>query len=539
MGVVGRGAVDQTMDVTGTVQPVSQAVVDYQVSGQVATLPVALGDQVTAGEVLSTLQTASLSQAVTAAQSTLTADEAQLTSDEKAEITGASTSSTSSDSSSGNKSPSSTSSGSGSSGTGSTGSESSSSEATIVKLQQALVNDQQRADADTQQESADLAAEQSACASSSSTAPSSGSGTGGTPPTETDPTGTPSSTTTTTTTTAPGASSSTPGTACSSALAAVLSDQQNVQSDQSAVASDENALGAALNGTTSEVSGSAPSAHASVVSGGTDSNSVSKSPDSSTTVGPAQIDQDQATIDGDQAAIIEAQQSLEEAQLTSPIAGTIVSEGLSVGQTVPAGSTTDAITIIGARSFELAGSLTSSQVQEVQVGQQAVVQVDGLLTSVTGNVTQVGPVSSSDSGISYPVVVTLPSDAKGVFDGSTAVASIITAQVTNAVTVPTSALHLSGTTTTVELMKNGKLVSHRVVLGVVGNIDSQIKSGLAPGERVVLADYAEPVPSSSTLTGRFGGFGGGGFGGGGFARFGGGAVTVTRVGGGEFTASAG
>ena len=52
---------------------------------------------------------------------------------------------------------------------------------------------------------------------------------------------------------------------------------------------------------------------------------------------------------------------------------------------------------------------------------------------------------------------------------------------------------------------------------MVGDVYTQVLSGLTPGESVVLADYAAPVPSSNTATlGGFGGFGGGGFGGGGF-----------------------
>ena len=67
---------------------------------------------------------------------------------------------------------------------------------------------------------------------------------------------------------------------------------------------------------------------------------------------------------------------------------------------------------------------------------------------------------------------------------------------------------------------------------MVGDAYTQVLSGLTPGESVVLADYAEPVPSSNTATlGGIGGLsgGGGGFGGGGF---GGGGSFRSRIGGG-------
>ena len=53
---------------------------------------------------------------------------------------------------------------------------------------------------------------------------------------------------------------------------------------------------------------------------------------------------------------------------------------------------------------------------------------------------------------------------------------------------------------------------------MVGDTYTQVLSGLSPGQSVVLADYAEAVPSSNTDTRHLGGGGGGGFGGGGGGR---------------------
>ena len=81
-----------------------------------------------------------------------------------------------------------------------------------------------------------------------------------------------------------------------------------------------------------------------------------------------------------------------------------------------------------------------------------------------------------------------------------------------------------------------------IKIGMVGDTYTQVLSGLSPGESVVLADYAEAVPSSNTDStnlgtalgggGGFGGFGGAGFGGAGGA----GAFRIQRstAGGGGF-----
>jgi hypothetical protein len=150
----------------------------------------------------------------------------------------------------------------------------------------------------------------------------------------------------------------------------------------------------------------------------------------------------------------------------------------------------------------------------VKVGDSAGVQLDGVDGTIDGTVSQVGPVQSGGSGYTYPVVVALPSSATGLFTGSTANVAIATGAVTDAVAVPTSAVQSLGTRSYVETVSNGTLARKLIKIGMVGDVYTQVLSGLKPGDTVVLADYAAPVPSSNTAT--LGGFGGGGLGGGGF-----------------------
>ncbi len=100
-------------------------------------------------------------------------------------------------------------------------------------------------------------------------------------------------------------------------------------------------------------------------------------------------------------------------------------------------------------------------------------------------------------------------------------------------TVPSSAVRTVGSVHLVTVMDGTTAKATPVTLGTVGDVLTQVKSGVAPGERVVLADLDQPLPTTSTSSLRtgFGGggpaaevggggvAGGGGFGGG--ARFGG------------------
>jgi len=487
---VTRADIAQSLTIVGTVQPVNDASASFQVAGQVATVSATVGERVTAGQSLGTLDTTSLSETVSSAQSTLNSDEAKLAQDESSQS--ASTPSTPSASPTPTTTTTTTSPPKGGSSTG--------TQSTITQDQNTLTQDEAKTGADQQKEAADLAQAQQACGTGTTT------------------------TTSTTTTTNPAS--------CEAALAQVSKDQQLVSADQAAVAKDEAALSLALNQGSANTGGSptqTPRALSSTPSsstgnsgsgtgkgigsgsGGTGGGTASSAPADT----PEQIAADQAAIDTAQAELTVAEQSLAEADLTSPINGTIVSVGVTVGDTVSANSSTNVIVIIGTQSFEVAGTLSSSQVPSVKVGDAAGVQVDGVDGTIEGTVSQVGPVQSGTSGYSYPVVVALPSSATGLFTGSTANVVIATGAVAHVLAVPTSAVQTLGSRSFVEVLSAGTLTRKLIKVGMVGDTYAQVLSGLTPGQNVVLADYALPVPSSNTNTfGGFGGFGGGGFGGG-------------------------
>ena len=350
--------------------------------------------------------------------------------------------------------------------------------------------DQATSSADQQQEAADLSQAETTCGvTGTGTGTGSGSGSGsGSSPGGSSPGGSPGGssshddarrrTTTTTPTTTP--STGTQESGCASALETVSADQQAVATAQNAVAASESTLAKALADEEATSSTSATDAddrfdrdrldrdridgvdrdrlgtgskEDGLGSGGSGGSSPSDS--------AATIASDEAAIDTAQADVVNAQQSLSDAQLNSPIAGTVASVGISVGATVGANSSTDTIVIIGTQAFEATATLTSSQVTSVKVGDTANVLVDGATKSIAGTVSQVGPVQSSDGTYSYPLVVSLPTSATGLFTGSTATISVITSEAKNVLAVPTSAVNTNGTQHYVLVLSGGSLVRQR------------------------------------------------------------------------------
>jgi HlyD family secretion protein len=100
--------------------------------------------------------------------------------------------------------------------------------------------------------------------------------------------------------------------------------------------------------------------------------------------------------------------------------------------------------------------------------------------------------------------------------GSSAELTVDVAKAAAALVVPTSAVHsTSPGHSYVVALRSGRETQTPVTVGVVGDIDTQITSGVTPGETVVLADPTQALPSSSTNStgptfGGPGGFPGGG-----------------------------
>ena len=81
---VTTGTIQQTVASSGTIEPASQASLNFAVSGTVTAVDVKAGQTVTAGQVLATVGTTALSEEVSAAQAQLASAEARLAADQAA-----------------------------------------------------------------------------------------------------------------------------------------------------------------------------------------------------------------------------------------------------------------------------------------------------------------------------------------------------------------------------------------------------------------------------------------------------------------------
>jgi multidrug efflux pump subunit AcrA (membrane-fusion protein) len=186
----------------------------------------------------------------------------------------------------------------------------------------------------------------------------------------------------------------------------------------------------------------------------------------------------------------------------APVAG--VDDVLAVGDRVSAGA--PVLTVVDVSEIGLVGEVDETDVLLVAAGVAADVELDaapGQRYEATVRTIDLLPTPSARGGVAYRVRLTF-TDASGANGGSapptprpgmSAVAHLRVRTAVDAVTVPASAVFTSGGGDAVWVVgDDGRAVSQTVTLGVQGEDLVQVRSGLRPGQRVVVtgADKVSP-----------------------------------------------
>jgi multidrug efflux pump subunit AcrA (membrane-fusion protein) len=484
--VVSEQSVQQILDAVAVVQPVRQASVAFPVSGTVQTVSVHVGDQVTTGQPLAALSTASLAAALTSKQAALA--QAQLNLQKALDGQNPGVSSGSGGGSGGSVTTSAAGTAiafdTGPSGT-SGASAGAPSAADLQAAEQAVLDDQKQVDADLSAAQAAMANSSNVCAAVSQS---------------------------TSTTVNPSDAA-----ACQKALQTVLDDQKKVATDQAALADASKHLNTLLDQMASSAGSSTsttvPNGATGASGGGRSSSSAGAgassaagaSRSSSTSRSSAPSAEDlvayQRAVDAATDAVAVAQQAVDQATIVSPISGTVEAVNLSPADSVSAGSSTANIVVMGTGGYEVTTNVSVDQLSKVKVGQAATVHPDGSSKPMDGKVVSIGvagTTSSTTGSTVYPVTVGLTGDGTGLNNGATASVDIVTASTTKGLAVPTSAVTTLAGRHMVTVLAGGKTTVTPVSIGAVGPTWTAVASGLQAGQKVVLANLNQALPGSAT-----------------------------------------
>ena len=260
--------------------------------------------------------------------------------------------------------------------------------------------------------------------------------------------------------------------------------------------------------------------------------SVSDSDGTSAAV--AQIAAQTASVAVDEAAVVTAQAAVAGATLTAPSAGLVTAVNVAVGDVISSGSSGSAgagggatastastssssststadFSIVGTDSWSLSLDIGESDIAQVAVNDQVELALDDG-TAFFGTVQSVGILPSTTSGaVTYPVVVAVTGDPDGLYDGVDVTAKIVYERRTNVLTIPSAAVTTAdGVSTVKTLDASGTAVATTVTVGeTVGNV-TEILTGIAEGDDVVVVTFTPGSGNSGSTTNRQSG-GSGGF----------------------------
>jgi len=136
-----------------------------------------------------------------------------------------------------------------------------------------------------------------------------------------------------------------------------------------------------------------------------------------------------------------------------------------------------------------------------------------------GTIGSVGLISTSTGDTaSYPVTVDITGSPTGLHDGSAATVTLIYAQLTNVLTVPSGAVRTENGRTVVTLVSGDQQTVTPVTTGETDGTNTEIVSGVNEGDEVQITTTARGGGASTqggqsgTSGGESGGFPGGGTG---------------------------
>jgi multidrug efflux pump subunit AcrA (membrane-fusion protein) len=282
---------------------------------------------------------------------------------------------------------------------------------------------------------------------------------------------------------------------------AVDSASESVTSAQDALDKAETAHDAALAlptaAPTTAAASPTPSASRSGAAGGGNStggnsgNSTGSTQNNSQNVAQNRANTIQSTSDN----LYNAQQRLNNARLNltqanAKLAGTVITAPvggkiLSVSGTVGAQSGSNVITLAGTGDVVLKAQFTEAEVASLKVAQIAKITLpDSASTRYDGKVMQIDPAgTTSNRLVRYAALISFDQVPTTLLYGQSATVAVVTASVDGVLSVPSTAVHDGKVTVRVA----GKNEERAVETGLRGDVNTEIKSGLAEGDEILTA----------------------------------------------------
>lgn len=195
-----------------------------------------------------------------------------------------------------------------------------------------------------------------------------------------------------------------------------------------------------------------------------------------------------AEVSAAEARVETARNALDHAEVKAPMAGTIATRSVEIGETVANGS--DLMTIVDSTAFKAEVLVATRDVTRLQVGQKAELTIDGLVgRSLTAEVQLISPAANEGTRF-VPVFLRLDATDARLFGGMFASGTITVREKPDALVIPDSALRRDGDQPYVLVVADDRLQRRDIATGDNWGREIEVTDGLSPGDSVLRAPIA-------------------------------------------------
>lgn len=192
----------------------------------------------------------------------------------------------------------------------------------------------------------------------------------------------------------------------------------------------------------------------------------------------------QQRLNNAELTLTQAQAKLDGTVITAPIAGKILSVAGSIG----ASGGSNFIVLAGTSDVVVRAQFTEAEVAHLALKQPAKITLpDQTGTNDTGSVIQIDPAGTiSNRLVRYGALIAFDTVPANLLYGQSANVAVTTQSVTDVLHIPSTAItDRKGASGTVFVQVNGRVEKRTVQLGLRGDVDTEVTSGLAEGDEVL------------------------------------------------------
>jgi multidrug efflux pump subunit AcrA (membrane-fusion protein) len=180
-------------------------------------------------------------------------------------------------------------------------------------------------------------------------------------------------------------------------------------------------------------------------------------------------------------SLVQANAKLAGTVITAPVAGKV----LAVNGTVGSNAGSSVITLAGTGDVVVKAQFTEAEVAHLKLDQVAKISLpDDASAKYDGKVMQIDPAGTvSNRLVRYAALISFDKVLDTLLYGQSATVAVVTASADDVLSVPSTAVHDGK----VVVRVNGKDEERTVETGLRGDVNTEIKSGLAEGDEILTA----------------------------------------------------